>query len=101
MSSIFRINLSFRLNFYVFQFVHAAKNTEKMLIINEMITTLIIEEKRTDYEKNNKNVKTRSVKNKKKIFLTINQSIKKNLNHATTAKIYFITKNSVIIFISN
>ena len=39
------MNLSFRLNFYVFQLVHAAKNTEKVLIINEMITALIVEKK--------------------------------------------------------
>ena len=62
------MNLSFRLNFYVFQLVHAAKNTEKVLIINEMITALIVKEKRTDYKKNNENVKIRSVKNEKKNF---------------------------------
>ena len=68
MSSVFRMNLSFRLNFYVFQLVYAAKNTEKVLIINEMMTTLIVKKKRTDYEQNNENVKTRSVKNEKKNF---------------------------------
>ena len=41
-------------------------------------------------------------KNEKNFFLTINQSMEKNnLNHATIAKIYFIMKNSAIIFISN
>ena len=31
-----------------------------------MMTALIVEEKRTDYEKNNENVKTWSVKNERK-----------------------------------
>ena len=51
------MNLSFRLNFYVFQLVHAAKNTEKVFIINEIMTALIIE-KKIDYKKNNENAKT-------------------------------------------
>ena len=75
MSSVFRMNLSFRLNLYVFQLVHAAKNTEKVLIINEIMTALIVEKKRTDYEKNNEDAKTRSVKNEKKKNFFSNQSI--------------------------
>ena len=74
MSLVFRMNLSFRLNLYVFQLVHAVKNTEKMFIINEMMTALIVEKKRTDYEKNNENAKTRSVK-KEIFFFFNNQSI--------------------------
>ena len=65
MSSVFHMNLLFRLNFYVFQLVHAVKNTEKEVIINEIMTALIAEKKRTDYEKKNENVKTQSVKNEK------------------------------------
>lgn len=65
MSSDFRMSLSLRLNFYVFQLVHAAKNLRKMFIINKMMAGLIAKEKRTDYEENNEDSKTRSVKNAK------------------------------------
>lgn len=74
MSFVFRMNLSIRLNFYVFQLMHAAKNLKKMFIINEMITTLIIEKKRFDYEKNENN-KTLTMKIKKMIKTLKNQSI--------------------------
>ena len=40
MSLIFDMNLSLCLNFYILQLVHATKNTEKMLIINEIMTVL-------------------------------------------------------------
>ena len=66
MSSVFRMSLSARLNFYVFQLVHAAKNLEKVFTINEMMTALIVEEKRTDYDENKEDAKARSVKNEKK-----------------------------------
>ena len=76
MSSVFRMNLPIRLNTYVFQLVHAAKNLEKMLIINEMMTALIAEKKKTDYDENKKNAKARSVKNeKKRKFPSNNQSV--------------------------
>ena len=65
MSSDFRMGLPLRLNPYVFQLVHAAKNLGKVLTIDEMVAALIAEEKRTDYEENNEDSKARSVKNAK------------------------------------
>ena len=86
---VFRMNLSFRLNLYIFQLMHDAKISIKKFIIDEMITILIAK-KKSDYEKNQKNEKTQTIKNKKsEIFFNNNQSIneKKNRNHAIIAKI--------------
>ena len=47
MSSAFRMSLSSRLNPYVFQLVHAAKNVEKELTIDEMMAALTTEEKKS------------------------------------------------------
>ena len=103
MSSIFRINLSFRLNSYVFQLVHAAKNTKKVLIINEMITALIVEKKRTDYKKNNENTKTRSVKDEKEKKAFSNQSInekKKKFESCSYCKDLFHNEKQYYYFYS-
>lgn len=47
MSSAFRMGLPFRFNPYVFQLVHAAKNAEKELTIDEMVAALAAEEKKS------------------------------------------------------
>lgn len=72
-----------------------------MLTINKMMTTLIIEKNRIDYDKKINKIKTGLTKNKNKIFnnFSINKKNQK-WNHAIIAKNCHISKYNIIIFIS-
>lgn len=64
-SSAFRMGLPARLNPYVFQLVHGAKTSGKVLTIDEIVAALVAEEKRTEYDENNEDAKARALKNQK------------------------------------
>ena len=62
-SFIFRIKLKSRLNFYIFQLIHAVKKINTSLSIDEMIEVLANETRRTSYNEERKE-KARSAKQK-------------------------------------
>ena len=89
MNSFFRMKLSLKLNFYIFQFVHSVKQQKKKFTINDIIAAFVDQNKRNFYNEKKFEI-ARAAKNtlkKNQSFSKIMRAIKRKITKTLKRKI--------------